>query len=234
MTNKKNIFCVSYENTTGVVLDTDPEFDIVVLSYAGNEYTGDLPVDHFINFKSECKGDLMLHVLNYIDTEYSTYDQVCVFDDDIDVNVSDINKMFRISDEHSLDLFSVTLSHDSSHSHKWTLTQAAGVRHVRWVEVMMPGFSKKFIDKLLPLYNAMYSDWNLKSGWGVDTQIFKNVLKYIGGHGAVIDDVVVKHSREITSNNKKYSNGFTAGMEQKIINRYIRDYLDKYLHNQSN
>lgn len=232
MKSKKNIFCVSYGNTTGVVLDAPPEFDIVVLSYTGNEYIGDLPVDHFINFKSECKGDLMLHMLNFIDTEYSTYDRVCVFDDDIDVNVSDINKMFRISDEHSLDLFSATLSHDSSHSHEWTLTQAAGVRHVSWVEVMMPGFSKRFIDKLLPLYNAMYNDLNLKSGWGVDVHFFKSVLKNIGGHGAVIDDVVVKHVRAITSNNKKYSNSFTAAMEQKIINKHIYEYRVKYLHNQ--
>lgn len=221
-----NILCVSYGGSTGLILDTEPEFETIVLAYTKDTYTEDLPISHFLKVETECKGDLMLQALNFVNKKYNIYNKVSVFDDDVIVKVSDLNRMFKLAGEHSLDLFQPSLTKDSIRSHRFTLSQTTGIRPVGWVEVMAPGFSKNFVDSLLPLYNDIYNKYNLKSGWGVDTKIMPIVLERIAGRAAVIDSVTVTHNRLITSGKTIFTNGHTSWSEQKLIAEKIHEHLN--------
>jgi hypothetical protein len=222
----KNIFCVSYCHEVSIQFDTSPEFDLVVVNYGDKESGNKFPHDctHEIHVKTECKGDLMLLALNFINLNYQDYSRVCVFDDDITITVSQINQLFATAEQHSLDQFAPTLTPDSFFSHQFTLCKNKGVRKVDWVEVMMPGFTKRFVDKMLPLYNDIYDTYDLKSSWGLDIHVFTRVNTSINGRCAVIDDIVVKHHRRICSGGIKFSNGRSAREEMWLI----RDEIDKF------
>lgn len=227
----KNIFCVSYGHEVSIKFDTSPEFDLVVLNYSDEGSENKFPHDctHEMHVKTECKGDLMLLALNFVNLNYKDYSRVCVFDDDITITISQINQLFAIAEQHSLDQFAPSLSRDSVFTHAHTLCHNKGVRKVQWVEVMMPGFSKRFVDQMLPLYNDLYDTYNLKSSWGLDTHVFPAVNSSINGGCAIIDDIIVKHHRAIRSEDIQFSNGRRAIEEAAIIWSKINEFSKKHL-----
>lgn len=227
----KNIFCISYSHEVSIEFDCEPRFDLIVVNYSNKGSENKFPHDcnHEIHVNTECKGDLMLSALNFVNLNYQNYSRVCVFDDDITIKVSQINKLFSTAEQHSLDQFAPSLTKDSFYSHVHTLCHNKGVRKVDWVEVMMPGFSKKFVDKMLPLYNDLYNTYNLKSSWGLDIHVFTRVNSSINGSCAVIDDIIVKHHRRISSGGMRFSNGRSAREEMWLIRNKINEFSKKHL-----
>lgn len=92
-----------------------------------------------------------------------------------------------------------------------------------WVEIMMPHFSKKFIDRFKE-HIINLSKYNLKTSYGYDTALFPLILKEIKGNCAIIDFIISEHKRKITSDKKTFSNGLTALQEMKIVEDYVREY----------
>ena len=236
MTEPVNIFCVSYSGSCCIEFDTEMNFDLIVLNYSvdPDKQKYPFPCTHTINKRTECKGDYMLEVLNYIHNNYKTYNRVCVFDDDIDISVTQINKLFQSADKYNLDLFSPSLTKNSHYTYPHVLNKKpTGYRNHWMIEVMMPGFSNKFIESFFPVFSEIYNRHDLKSSWGLDLNLFPFVLGDIMEKpvkSGIVDDVIVTHNKPITSGHRRYSNGLTGPEEIQIIWDFVHKELVRRYH----
>lgn len=219
---RNNILFVSFQSQISIVFDKEPEFDIVVLRY-GNKIDFPVPnyVTEIIDVESECKGDLMLHCFKYLQSN-NKYDFVAIYDDDITTKISQLEHCFEIADRNGLDLFQPSLTHDSHHSHEFTLNKGYRVTPCPWVEVMCPGFSKRFLDYGLDAMVDLIEKNNFKSGWGLDVYVFARIIQNLDGKAGVIHQEIIKHHRAITSSGRVFSNGKSAHQEMEDINEIIK------------
>jgi hypothetical protein len=122
----------------------------------------------------------------------------------------------RIARDHNLDSFAAALSHDSYCCHAQFLYKPGqDVRLVHWVEVMMPFYR-------LPLFlagGAYYA--RTISSYGLDQFVMPTLHKLLGYRRvAVIDAVVLRHGRPITSDDKTFANGLNAHQERRLVRRW--------------
>jgi len=220
-TKTKNLVMVSYAGEINIEFDKNPNFDLVVFNYGGNKRFPQ-KCKYELIVKTECKGDLMHKQIQFLSELKTQYDYICSYDDDVEVTVSDLEKTFKIAHENNLDLFAPSLTPDSQHSHPWTLHKGKGVSKCEWVEVMMPGMSKRFMNEMMPLFLAIFDKCQFKSGWGIDMYLFPYVLEHLKGKCGIIQDVQVAHRRKITSRGRKFSNNLTAWQERDLFKKILR------------
>lgn len=216
-----NVVFIPFHDEVNIIFDKEPSFTLIVTSYINDQHPDSFPydVDHFFNIKTECKGDMIIEQIKILENVCPNYKFVAMYDDDIEIKISDIEKVFAIAENNNLDLFAPSLTHDSYHTFNFTLNHGNSTRKVDWVEIMMPHFSKKFIDEFKPhLHNL--SNYNLKSGYGFDITLFPIVLKSINGECAIVDQVTSKHNRPIRSCGRTFTNGLMPGQEMEIVNNY--------------
>lgn len=217
-----NIVFIPFDSEVNIIFDKAPSFITIVTSFLRDQSIESFPypVDYFFNIKTECKGDMIEEQIRIINNIGIDYKFVAMYDDDIEIKISDIEKVFDIAEQHQLDLFAPSLSNDSHHTFNFTLNKGNGIRNVDWVEIMMPHFSKKFLNEFQIHLNKL-SSFNMKSGWGFDIALSPYILKKISGSCAIIDDVIAKHNRPIRTPGKVFSNGLTPGEELEIVNNYL-------------
>ncbi len=120
------------------------------------------------------------------------YDYLFLLDDDIELTEADISALFATATRHGLDLTQPSLSPDSYGCHPvFRTTGRSGLRAVNGVEIMMPVVSRR----ALHLGRALFGQ--TISGWGLDVALAKLVGSRLGGHAAVVDEIVVRHSKPI-------------------------------------
>ena len=219
---KKNVVFIPFNNEINIIFDKRPNFITVVMCFSRENPTPTFPylIDYFCAVPTECKGDLMQNQIIILNDIIKEYNFVAMYDDDIKIKVSEIEKLFEIAQEENLDLFAPSLSHDSYYTYDITLNKGSGVRSAEWVEIMMPHFSKRFIEQF-KIHLKSLSEYNLKTSYGFDLFLFPQILKEIGGHCAIVDDIIAKHNREITSDKKIFSNGLTALQEMNLVENYV-------------
>jgi hypothetical protein len=119
------------------------------------------------------------------------YDLVWMPDDDIDADHATISRMFEVAGAMGLDLFAPALHRSSYYAHFNTMENPRF--HGRWVgfvEIMMPGFSRAGLERLLPTFDMTQTGW----GWGLDS-LWPKLLDYqsVG----IIDATPVIHTRPV-------------------------------------
>jgi hypothetical protein len=119
------------------------------------------------------------------------YDQIWLPDDDIATSQQLINDMFDVAHGVGLDLFAPALDGASYYAH-FDMLQNRRLfgRWVGFVEIMVPGFSRKALELLQPTLDLSETGWGL----GLDS-VWPKLLDYqnIG----VIDGLAVTHTRPI-------------------------------------
>jgi hypothetical protein len=211
-----NVVCAPYPNQ--IDFDTYPEFTFVCVVYKPDvDCTLATGVDILHKVRTECKGDLMYQSSLLVDK--LDYGHVAMYDDDIEISVSDLNKMFRIGGEHGLDLYQASIHEDSFHMHPRFLHREEGPELVdlEWAEIMMPHFSKRFYDMVKPYFNMTIS------GYGQDSCIWSRLVKKHGYKCCMVNSVQALHSRPITSMGRVFSNGKTALGEIKVVWDMLHD-----------
>ncbi len=119
------------------------------------------------------------------------YDYVWLPDDDIRTSQDAINRMFDVAAGVSLDLFAPALDDTSYFAHFITVHNANFFgRYVGFVEIMVPGFSRRALQKLLPTLDEGDTGW----GWGLDS-VWPKLLNY--ENVGIIDGVTVSHTRPV-------------------------------------
>jgi hypothetical protein len=193
--------------------DQEPAFDVVVFDYSGTA----TPIAgiEMISVRTECKGEIFREVHRWVAHAATDYEYIGLIDDDIETRWSDLNRLMRIAREHRLDIFVAALSHDSYYSHHQFLRRnGADVRPTAWIEVMMPFYRTE----LFMAGGDYYA--NSISSYGID-QFAMPTLQRLRGFDrvAIIDAVVVRHRRPITSDDKMFANGRNAHQERRRVRR---------------
>jgi hypothetical protein len=196
-----------------VVRDEAPEFDLVIFDYSGSAGTD--RAETVLSCRTECKGEIFREVHAWLQAGAADYDYVGLLDDDIETCWSDVNRLLRIARAHDLDVFAAALSHDSHYCHRQFLHKPGqDVRPVHWVEVMMPFYRRD----LFMAAGSYYA--RTISSYGIDQFVMATLQKLLGFERvAVIDAVVMRHGRPITSDDKTFANGLTAHQERRQARR---------------
>lgn len=201
--------------------------DFLLFDYSGkSQLPPDMKFDSsFISHKTECKGQVFNRVYEHV--KDSNYKYISIFDDDIEISISKINKLLSISQKNNLSSFQASLSHDSSYSLEFTKNVKNELfRVVDWVEVMMP-----FYDFEMFITAGRFYQYSISS-YGFDQFVMPLMQKILNkGPAAVIDAVTARHNRPITSHMSIFSNGKTALQERNPLRKKcIKFLVDEYPH----
>lgn len=168
--NKKNLVFTSAGNNSNfdkLWLDKHRNYDVWVVYY-GNDYKIYNNYKSKVDFIEKRKGSKFQN-FDYIYKKYRNkidmYDRFFILDDDIIINTSEINEMFKISKKYDLWLCAPTFKTDGSSKISWPITKTkenSYLRYTNFVEVNTPLFNKFSLDKLMEKYD------NKLIGWGID------------------------------------------------------------------
>jgi hypothetical protein len=127
--------------------------------------------DYMLPQKKGFKFELVKYFLDTFD--YSNYEYVGFFDDDLVTDIKSINRALEIAKENDLKIFQMSLT-DGSHLNHPITEQNKNLKYTttNFVECMAPFYHVSLIEKFRDLWNY----YNFKSGWGLDcviTDIFK-------------------------------------------------------------
>ena len=122
---------------------------------------------------------------------WRAYDYIWVPDDDIYADQRTIDRLFAVAEALGLDLFAPALHRASYYAHFTTMQSPRFYgRWVGFVEIMMPGFSRTALERLLPTLDLTETGW----GWGLDS-LWPKLLDY--KNVAIVDGTPVIHTRPV-------------------------------------
>ena len=133
-----------------------------------------------------------LHQLLLDHPEYlDRYEYVWLPDDDLAMTKQDMNRFFDLCAKYRLELAQPSLTPDSPMTHPLLINNAATcIRYTNFVEAMAPCFSTKLLRRALDTFSES------ESGWGIDW-LWPNHVQDRDGGIAVIDDVIIRHTRPL-------------------------------------
>lgn len=112
------------------------------------------------------------------------YDYYAFFDFDIEITTPALNRLFRVGEVLSLDLFQAALGSQSHGSHALLFARPGSlVRSVPFVEIMMPVFSRSALEDCVATFDES------ESGYGLD-HLWAHILEY--RNMAVVDAVIAE------------------------------------------
>lgn len=194
--------------------DAVPDFDLLLFDYSGR---AEAPEGmSLLSCATACKGEIYREVHGWISAQPAgRYSHVGLIDDDIELAWSDLNRLLAIARAQDCDAFQAALSPDSEHDHpRFVARPGSTLRWVDWIEVMMPFYRTEVF-----LSGGAFFARSISS-YGLDQFVLPTLHKLAGRERvAVIDAVVVRHGRPITSDGKLFANGLTARQERVLQRR---------------
>lgn len=119
------------------------------------------------------------------------YDYIWLPDDDIFTNSTTIDRMFAIARALAFELCAPALHEASYYAHYSAMrNRRVFARSVGFVEIMMPCFSRRALEQLLPTLDLTLTGW----GWGLDS-LWPKLLDHRGL--GVIDATPMLHTRPV-------------------------------------
>jgi hypothetical protein len=119
------------------------------------------------------------------------YEYVWMPDDDIVASQDTISRMFEVARRARLDLFAPALHETSYYAHFITMRSHGFFgRRTGFVEIMVPGFSRAAMERLVPTLDLSETGW----GWGLDS-VWPKLLEY--RNVGIIDATPVVHTRPV-------------------------------------
>ncbi len=161
---------------------------------------------------------------NFIDD----YDYVCFPDDDLAMTKDDLNRLFDICHEFDLELAQPSLTANSPLTHPLLIhNRFCRLRFTNFVEVMAPCFKNSLLRGAMPTFNKT------RSGWGIDW-LWPPLADNPRTGVAIVDDVVMHHTRPIGGPN--YAAANTAGVAgvwkefEAFLEAHGMDYIKIEIH----
>jgi hypothetical protein len=119
------------------------------------------------------------------------YDYVWIPDDDVLAGQDTITRMFAVAEALGFELFAPALHASSHFAHFITMeNRRFFARRVGFVEIMVPAFSSRALQELLPTLDRSRTGW----GWGLDSA-WPKLLGY--SNLGIIDGTPVVHTRPV-------------------------------------
>ncbi|WP_428410150.1 hypothetical protein [Hyphococcus sp.] len=147
---------------------------------------------------------------------WTGYKYICFFDEDLETDADNLNRMFDLCASHDLKIAQPALTHDSYFTYGALLQQPEwSLRYVNFVEMMCPVFRADILGRAAPLYSLGYES-------GIDL-IWCNLVAEGPNDFAVLDGAPVRHTEPVGGN--KSANGFKNG---RIYEDDIYDILERF------
>ncbi len=206
----KSIVVISWdgenEPLSHILFDTVPNFDIFLIDYSGKDNSSKIvkfKPAFYLSKTSECKGDLINNIYQYL-TEHliNDFKYIGFLDDDIFISIADLNKLLFIATLENLDVFQPSLTHDSYFHHRQFVHKPGYIlQETLWVEIMAPFYSNEIFKTAGPYLNISIS------GTGTDVYLIPTIQQIINKpKTAVVHAVQMKHCRPIRTGNRIFSN----------------------------
>jgi hypothetical protein len=229
---QKSIVVISWNGISTplsyILKDTAPDFDLFIFDYSGQDHQSQLDEiqpAYYLSQKTECKGDILQGVFTYlIQNNISDFKYIGLFDDDIFISISDLNKLLFIAEMEQLDVFQASLSHDSYYHHRQFIQKAGSVYiSTNWVEIMAPFYSSA-------VFFEAGKDFNRSiSGTGIDVYLIPTVQVLLQKtKTAVVHAVHMKHCRPIRTDNRIFRNGKDNLTEIAELQSYCMHIVKKH------
>ena len=218
------LFVLPQSSACMVDWDVTPNFTILTYSSSGEDFdksflrglaycNGDYIHTH-VSFNTEGLGESFYKIIQTIGP---TVKHMIIANDDVFVTSSDINMLFSIAVSHQLDFYHPSLSRCSFFSNMALLHRYGSfVRKVDHIECIFPGFSANALAclKKFPCLSM--------SGYGMDVALWPEIASSQDMITAIVDKVIVRHMRPITSGECTFSNGLTARQETFAVRDFVR------------
>lgn len=225
----KSIVVISWDGKTAplhyILQDTTPQFDLFVFDYSGENHQAELsnlPVRYYHTQKTECKGDILQVIYQYIvQNNIVDFKYIGILDDDICISISDLNKLLFIAGIENLDVFQASLALDSYYHHRQFIHKPGyQIQSTPWVEIMAPFYSKEvFVEAGKEFTRSI-------SGTGIDVYLIPTIQVLLGKtNTAVVHAVQMKHCRPIRTDNRVFSNGKTNLIEIAELQSYCKEVI---------
>jgi hypothetical protein len=211
MYNNKSIIAITWDGKSQpfqyIHFDIVEKFDWLLYDYSGNveniNHISPIP-KFYISKKSECKGDVITNIYDYLlENQINNFPFIGLLDDDLFFSTSDLNKLLFIAEIEKLDVFQASLSHDSYFHHRQFVNKPGyNVQKTDWVEIMAPFYSNEVFFESGKYFNKSIS------GTGIDVYLIPVIQKIINKtNTVVIHSVIMKHCRPIRTDFRIFSNG---------------------------
>jgi hypothetical protein len=179
-------------------INDSPNFDLVLLYYGDNidivtSYVSYTPYVYMA--KGEKYHLLKSFIQDNIDF-ISNYEYIWLPDDDVSINTKDINRLFDIAKEYNLSISQPAMDGYVSHEITKHIPNSI-LRYTNFVEVLAPLFK---LETLLKVYNTFNLNY---SSWGYD-YLWPHLLNYPQNEIAIIDDIVMTHTRPVGQNYSRF------------------------------
>lgn len=202
--------------------DTAPDFALACFDYSGKNHAPKTryAIDHPWSAAVEGKGAVLNTLSGFPEFSDSAFDYFAVIDHDVLLSISDINRLLFIGRFHALDVFQPSLSRDSFISHPHTAHREGFLlRETSFVESMCPFFSARAFNLAKDLFPECISAYGLDLAWS-------SRVRKTGGRLAIVDAVLARHTRPVTSHTRNFSNGRTPRQElQRTVEHHgLQDY----------
>lgn len=160
------------------------------------------------------KGYKLKLIYDYLTSNPHLIDQYDYFympDDDISINSTNIQKLFKFMKEYQLAVAQPAIA-NSFLSYLHTKRHEDSVlRYTNFVEIMQPCFSREALKKVLFTFNETVYGWGIDYHWGI-------ILNYTQKNMAIIDDITSKHTRPVQSDHREELFNY---MKKYNLNFYI-------------
>lgn len=205
MSHKNMVFTSAGDNTRFIedwCSKADQNYDIYVLYY-GNSDANFQSYESNVTFIEKSKGSKFQNFHKFWNAHpeiIDKYDRFFILDDDIQITVQDINKIFDISREYNLEICGPSFNEagGSIVSHGITKNKTNTLlSYTNFVEVNTPLFTRTALNNLMKMYDPILI------GWGIDyLYIIANGIKKQKSY-AIIHSIQCINP---TSTNKKDKN----------------------------
>lgn len=187
--------------------DQGRNWDLLVNYYDYRGYDPD--IGDYVFFQAGTKFTAIHFFLREYGNLLAQYEYILFLDDDILVSTEDLNRLFDICRNHDLDLAQMSLSSNSQCIWQVFFNQPGrALRRVSGVEIMMPVYSRKALQKAADGFALSVS------GFGLDLLSAKRVQNMGKNNIAVIDEVVARHEKPIDQN----AGGYYSYLRSNHIN----------------
>jgi hypothetical protein len=164
--------------------------------------------------KSGQKWELMKDLLSSFD--YSKYEYIGFFDDDLITDINSINKSLSLAKQKNLKIFQMSMTHDSDVFYPILRNKpSASYSKTNFIEIMGP-----FIhSSLIPLVLDLWSRYDIVSGWGFD----KVLCALTKENAAVIHECQMYHPKKESSYDKTKAFAEMDLLTQKVFPKFMDD-----------
>ena len=221
-----------------IIFDAYPDFELASFDFSGMATSADQVISNIVvkkkkisidykilSRKTEGKSQVIACIIESLKTDPRRYSYIGIFDDDILIRVSAINKAIKIGMSKKLSTFQPSLSSNSYYAHKFTLNRNKVLQKCAWTEIMVPFIKAELLLKCEPFLSGIVSSW------GVDCFVIPIValVERIGSGHAVIHASLATHLKPIRAGAKAFKNGRTSKQEMEMM----RDRCAKYVQDTS-